>query len=100
VTKTVIPTDLDRDLTPTERTIVRIQELREEQQRCDEIAQIAGGKSAQEAIAFATSLLSQAQTNKQGRQNPETDRTPPPPQPQGSIAPKPKVSSTKKGRKK
>ena len=47
-----------------ERTIVRIEELHSQQQRRDEIAQIAGGQSAQEAISFATSLLSQAKTSK------------------------------------
>jgi DNA repair protein RecN (Recombination protein N) len=49
---------------PIERTIVRIEELHSQQQRRDEIAQIAGGQSAQEAISFATSLLSQAKTRK------------------------------------
>ncbi len=49
---------------PLERTIVRIEELHSQQQRRDEIAQIAGGQSAQEAISFATSLLSQAKTRK------------------------------------
>jgi DNA repair protein RecN (Recombination protein N) len=47
-----------------ERTIVRIEELHSQQQRRDEIAQIAGGQSAQEAISFATSLLTQAKTRK------------------------------------
>jgi DNA repair protein RecN (Recombination protein N) len=47
-----------------ERTIVRIEELHSQQQRRDEIAQIAGGQSGQEAISFATSLLSQAKTSK------------------------------------
>jgi DNA repair protein RecN (Recombination protein N) len=47
-----------------ERTIVRIEELQSQHQRRDEIAQIAGGQSAQEAISFATSLLSQAKTRK------------------------------------
>jgi DNA repair protein RecN (Recombination protein N) len=47
-----------------ERTIVRIEELTSQQQRRDEIAQIAGGQSAQEAISFATSLLAQAKTSK------------------------------------
>jgi DNA repair protein RecN (Recombination protein N) len=48
----------------TERTIVRIEELQSQHQRRDEIAQIAGGQSAQEAISFASSLLSQAKTSK------------------------------------
>jgi DNA repair protein RecN (Recombination protein N) len=50
--------------TAIERTIVRIEELHSQQQRRDEIAQIAGGQSAQEAISFAKSLLSQAKTRK------------------------------------
>ena len=49
-----------------ERTIVRIEELQSQHQRRDEIAQIAGGQSAKEAAAFATSLLSQAKTRKKG----------------------------------
>ena len=51
--------------TEIERTIVRIEELHSQQQRRDEIAQIAGGQSsAQEAISFASSLLSQATSTK------------------------------------
>ncbi len=50
--------------TTEERTLVRIEELQSHHQRRDEIAQIAGGQSATEAISFATSLLAQAQTNK------------------------------------
>jgi DNA repair protein RecN (Recombination protein N) len=41
------------------RTVVRVA-LLNEQQRREELAQIAGGKSDQEAIAFADSLLAQA----------------------------------------
>ena len=54
----------DNSNSEQERTIVRIEELHSQQQRRDEIAQIAGGQSAQEAISFATSLLSQAKTRK------------------------------------
>ena len=50
------------------RTIVRIEELHSQQQRRDEIAQIAGGQSAQEATSFATSLLAQAKTKKKAVQ--------------------------------
>ncbi|WP_310428238.1 DNA repair protein RecN [Chamaesiphon sp. VAR_48_metabat_135_sub] len=66
----VVKETIDRDTTKNgnakaiERTIVRIEELHSQQQRRDEIAQIAGGQSAQEAISFATSLLSQAKTRK------------------------------------
>jgi DNA repair protein RecN (Recombination protein N) len=41
------------------RTVVRVAAL-DDQQRREELAQLAGGQSAQEAIAFAESLLSQA----------------------------------------
>jgi DNA repair protein RecN (Recombination protein N) len=41
------------------RTVVRVRQL-DETQRREELAQIAGGKSDQEAIAFAESLLTQA----------------------------------------
>jgi DNA repair protein RecN (Recombination protein N) len=61
VTKTTIN---GTSTSTAERTIVKIQELHSQHQRRDEIAQIAGGQSAQEAISFATSLLSQAQSRK------------------------------------
>ncbi|WP_051038855.1 hypothetical protein [Chamaesiphon minutus] len=65
VAKQTIESDnLDRGNSVVERTIVRIEELHSQQQRRDEIAQIAGGQSAQEAISFATSLLSQAKSRK------------------------------------
>ncbi|MBD2089786.1 DNA repair protein RecN [Microcoleus sp. FACHB-1515] len=41
------------------RTVVRVRQL-DESDRREELAQIAGGRSAQEAIAFAESLLTQA----------------------------------------
>lgn len=41
------------------RTVVRVRQL-DEADRREELAQIAGGRSAQEAIAFAESLLTQA----------------------------------------
>ncbi len=43
------------------RTVVRVTALNTEQRR-EELAQLAGGRSAQEAIAFADSLLAQAAT--------------------------------------
>jgi DNA repair protein RecN (Recombination protein N) len=46
-----------------ERTIVQIMAL-DEQQRREELAQLAGGKSDQEAIAFADSLLLQAENTR------------------------------------
>jgi DNA repair protein RecN (Recombination protein N) len=45
---------------PEERTVVRITTLDNLTKRREELAQLAGGKSAQEAIAFAESLLTQA----------------------------------------
>lgn len=52
------------------RTVVRVIEL-DETQRREELAQLAGGKSDQEAIAFAESLLSQAATTR-STQTPST----------------------------
>jgi DNA repair protein RecN (Recombination protein N) len=49
----------DPDSSEDLRTIVRVTPL-DEQQRREELAQLAGGKSDQEAIAFADSLLLQA----------------------------------------
>lgn len=48
-----------------ERTVVRVSLLDDQQRRSQEIAQLAGGKSAQEAITFAKSLLSQAANQRQ-----------------------------------
>ncbi|MEL7356017.1 MAG: DNA repair protein RecN [Cyanobacteria bacterium J06560_6] len=45
-----------------ERTIVKVTPLKNTQERRDELAQLAGGKSDSEAIAFADSLLAQAET--------------------------------------
>jgi DNA repair protein RecN (Recombination protein N) len=47
-----------------ERTVVRITAL-DAAARRDELAQLAGGRSHQEAIAFADSLLVQAETLRQ-----------------------------------
>jgi DNA repair protein RecN (Recombination protein N) len=43
-----------------ERTVVRVTSLDNLNTRRDELAQLAGGKSANQAIAFAESLLIQA----------------------------------------
>ncbi|BAZ67402.1 DNA repair protein RecN [Fischerella sp. NIES-4106] len=48
-----------------ERTVVRITSLDNLNKRREELAQLAGGKSAQEAIAFAESLLTQAANHRQ-----------------------------------
>lgn len=48
------------------RTVVRVIKL-DEQQRREELAQLAGGKSDQDAIAFAESLLNQAANTRQAQ---------------------------------
>lgn len=53
------------------RTVVRVSQL-DSQQRREELAQLAGGQSAQEAIAFADSLLSQANDLRQAKAMPDT----------------------------
>jgi len=50
-----------------ERTVVRIKALDNLDKRRDEIAQLAGGKSASDDIAFAESLLAKAETHRQGK---------------------------------
>jgi DNA repair protein RecN (Recombination protein N) len=47
-----------------ERTVVRVSSL-DPHQRREELAQLAGGQSAREAIAFADSLLAQADSRRQ-----------------------------------
>ena len=42
------------------RTVVRVAKLADESQRREELAQLAGGQSAEESIAFAESLLNRA----------------------------------------
>ena len=69
VKETIEQDNIDNDdSAAAARTIVRIEELHSQQQRRDEIAQIAGGQSAQEATSFATSLLAQAKTKKKAVQ--------------------------------
>ncbi len=51
---------------PAERTVVRATIL-DNSQRREELAQLAGGQSAQEAIAFAESLLAQAERWRQNQ---------------------------------
>jgi DNA repair protein RecN (Recombination protein N) len=50
---------------PEQRTVVRVTTLDNLNKRREELAQLAGGKSAQEAIAFAESLLTQAAHHRQ-----------------------------------
>lgn len=58
--------DKDIDSVGEERTIVKVTPLDAESRR-DELAQLAGGKSHSEAIAFADALLQQAETIRQAR---------------------------------
>ncbi len=78
------------------RTVVRIA-LLDNQQRREELAQLAGGESIQEAIAFAESLLAQAANLRQSRAtdavNPLNLPTePPPPSKTRSNSGKTKIS--------
>lgn len=50
----------NQDATPEIRTVVRVSLLDNHQHRREEIAQLAGGQSAQEAMTFAESLLTKA----------------------------------------
>ena len=50
-----------------ERTVVRITALDNLTKRRDELAQLAGGKSANYAVAFADSLLAKAATHREGK---------------------------------
>lgn len=54
------------ELLPEIRTVVRVQQLESHESRRQELAQLAGGKSATDAIAFADSLLTQASSYRQG----------------------------------
>lgn len=57
--KMVLTTPDVKDVETSERTIVRVTTL-QSRQRQEELAQLAGGHSAQDAMAFADSLLHQA----------------------------------------
>lgn len=54
------------------RTVVRVTALENLTTRREELANLAGGKSAHEARAFAESLLTQAASRRQSHQNPAT----------------------------
>ncbi|PHK27831.1 DNA recombination protein RecN, partial [Nostoc linckia z15] len=51
-----------------QRTVVRVTALDNLSTRREELAQLAGGKSASDAIAFAESLLLQAANHRRGEQ--------------------------------
>lgn len=62
---------VDRDsngqiLLPEIRTVVRVTALDNRQMRREELAQLTGGHSAEDAIAFADSLLTKAEATKEG----------------------------------
>jgi DNA repair protein RecN (Recombination protein N) len=57
IDKHVIPTPNSHE---AERTVVRVSMLDKQSDRRQELAQLAGGKSAVDAMAFAESLLLQA----------------------------------------
>jgi DNA repair protein RecN (Recombination protein N) len=73
------------------RTVVRLEKL-DNHQRREELAQLAGGKSDQEAIAFADSLLSQAANTRLATQ---TKLSPKPTEPKVVSAPPPKAKSSR-----
>lgn len=60
-----IPLTQDSDV----RTVVRVSALDNQLTRSEELAQLAGGQSATETIAFAKSLLAQAETTKEKNLN-------------------------------
>jgi DNA repair protein RecN (Recombination protein N) len=59
------------------RTVVRVEKLDVDQRR-EELAQLAGGKTDQDAIAFADSLLAQAATIRLAAQTPSPSPSPAP----------------------
>ncbi|MBW4626050.1 MAG: DNA repair protein RecN [Brasilonema octagenarum HA4186-MV1] len=63
---TLEPGDKTNNGHPEQRTVVRVTSLDNLNKRREELAQLAGGKSAQEAIAFAESLLTQAAHHRRG----------------------------------
>lgn len=60
-TQHTVPTNHNSDV----RTVVRVSNLDNHMTRSQELAQLAGGQSATEAIAFAESLLAQADLRRQ-----------------------------------
>jgi DNA repair protein RecN (Recombination protein N) len=61
-----------------DRTVVKVQTLNDPQTRIQELAELAGGESAEDALAFAESLLSQANDRRSGssEQSPPEFREP------------------------
>jgi DNA repair protein RecN (Recombination protein N) len=77
--------------TPNVRTVVRVVPLDNDQRR-EELAQLAGGQSDQEAIAFAESLLAQAANL---RQTHSGNGAAPSPTPETQVKPTSKSNSSK-----
>ena len=78
IDKQVVATDTDtveKTDEQEERTVVRVRALENREQRQQELAQLAGGQSAQEAIAFADSLLAQAANFRQSHPDSETNES-------------------------
>ena len=59
----------DNNYNSGQRTVVRVTQLDDLNHRRDELAQLAGGKSATEAMAFAESLLLQAAHHRDGNRS-------------------------------
>lgn len=76
------------------RTVVRLEKL-DNHQRREELAQLAGGKSDQDAIAFAESLLTQAANTRLSTQT-KLASSPSAPDATPAVAPKAKSSRSKK----
>lgn len=85
---------VNKEVLPEGRTVVRVMGLGDRDARRQELAELAGGKSAQEAVAFAESLLSQAEAQKQGQLSPGAQV--PVPQPGKAVAAKAAVKTTVK----
>jgi DNA repair protein RecN (Recombination protein N) len=73
IDKQVVAAEEDNE--PEERTVIRVDALENREQRQQELAQLAGGQSAQEAIAFADSLLAQAANFRQTNPDSETNNS-------------------------
>lgn len=80
-------------LLPEIRTVVRVTSLNNRQMKREELAQLTGGHSAEDAIAFADSLLSKAEATKGNRADEEAVSEP-------LATQKPSVAQRRRGGKK
>jgi DNA repair protein RecN (Recombination protein N) len=55
-----------KEVLDQDRTVIHVETLGDQAARTRELAELAGGESAQEALSFAQSLLSQAADRRQG----------------------------------